>query len=354
MPFFSIIMPVYKVEKYLERAIKSVLEQTYSDFELLLIDDASPDRSLYICRDFAEKDGRVKVIHLDENKGVSNARNIGIDRACGQYLMFMDSDDYIEKELLQTVYTSIKKNRADIIFFGITEEHYDSKGNLKETVIFQLPQNLFKRQADLRRYMIELEKATLYGYACNKFYRLDYLKRIGLRYKEYALNEDILFNVEFCMNIKRMNVLSVPAYHYRKVNNGASRTSQFVDNYFELHKKRVQAILEQYQYWGNCSNYVKAELASIYTRYIMSALQRNCDKRSNMKYADRKRWIKALYDDKVFRAVMPYGHPQSRIVRILYNCLKYHRTYICLALGRVIYMVKTYSPGIFNRVQKNR
>ena len=101
MPFFSIIMPVYKVEKYLERAIKSVLEQTYSDFELLLIDDASPDRSLYICRDFAEKDGRVKVIHLDENKGVSNARNIGIDRACGQYLMFMDSDDYIHPRALE-------------------------------------------------------------------------------------------------------------------------------------------------------------------------------------------------------------------------------------------------------------
>ena len=353
-PFFSVVMPVYNVEKYLSQAIESVLKQSFEKFELLLIDDCSPDRSPQMCDEYEKKDSRIRVIHLEQNAGVSNARNVGMDLAKGQYLFFMDSDDYIDINLFEEIHGSIQKNPAEIVFFGMTEEHFDSKGNHFESVVFNVPTRCFEKQRELRKYMIELEKATLYGYACNKFYDLKYLRNLGLRYKEYALNEDILFNVAYCMDIERMNVLEIPGYHYRKNMDDSSRSSKFVTNYFELHEKRIQVIFDQYKYWKMCGKKVRKDLAAIYTRYIMSALQRNCDSRSDMTFKERRLWLKDLYTQELFNQVMPYGKPKSPIVKVFHFCLTKHLTMISLMFGRVIYMVKTYCPMIFNVVQKNR
>lgn len=353
-PFFSIVMPVYQVEEYLEGAVQSVLKQNYENFELILVDDCSPDNCPKLCDEWAGKDDRIKVIHQKKNAGVSYARNTGMDAARGQYLMFMDSDDYIESKLLQEVYDSVVENAAQIVFFGMSIDQYGVNGDLKESIKIVPPQKKYKNKGELRPYIIELENMTLYGYACNKFYELRYLRQIKLRYEEHALNEDILFNVEYCMNIDKMNILPIPAYHYRKMQVSKSRTGQFVRNYFELHVKRVQVILDQYKAWGLCGDKVKTDLAGIYTRYTMSALQRNCDPKARMSHKLRKEWLRDLYRQPLFNEIIDFGNPESRIVRILNNSLKKRRIYICLFLGRFIYIVKNKLPGLFNIVQKKR
>ena len=353
-PFFSIVMPVYKVEKYLEEAVSSVLNQSSDDFELLLIDDCSPDQSPLICDRMASEEPRIQVIHLEKNGGVSNARNIGMDHASGRYLFFMDSDDFIEPGLFDAARKSLLENPAPIVFFGMTEDHYDPQGRCVESLPVVLPTQYFKDKESLRKYMIRLEKSTLYGYACNKFYDLEYLRNLGLRYKEYALNEDILFNIAFCRDIERMNILGIPAYHYRKNMDNRSRTSQFVKEYFQLHVQKMQALADQYRYWNMYTEDVRCDLAAIYTRYIMSALQRNCDPRSHMTLGKRKRWIKRLYDQQLFKELIPYGKPSNPVVKVLHMCLNRHWTFLALVFGRGIYIVKNKMPGIFNAVQKNR
>lgn len=353
-PFFSIVMPVYKVEKYLRKAVSSVLKQSFGNFELILVDDASPDGSPALCDMLGKEDERIKVIHLEKNGGVSNARNLGMDQALGKYLLFMDSDDYIDEELLRTVRNSLEKNPAQIVFFGMKEEHYDRNGKLIESISVVLPDGYFKDQNSLRNYMIQLEKSTLYGYACNKFYDLEYLRKLGIRYREYALNEDILFNIAFCRDISQMNVLGIPAYHYRKNMGMDSRTSQYVREYFQLHVKKIQALVDQYIYWGMFTKEIRRELAVIYTRYIMSALQRNCDPKSNMTLKKRICWIRRLYEQTLFQELIPHGRPKNLLVRIFHWCLNRHKTFLILFLGRIIYIVKSRMPGIFNVVQKNR
>lgn len=353
-PFFSIIMPVYQVEEYLEEAVKSVLAQSYENYELILVDDCSPDSCPEMCDEWTLKDSRIKVIHQKKNSGVSCARNTGMDAAAGQYLMFMDSDDSIDSSLLQKVFDSLQENRAEIVFFGMTIDLFGTDGKLKETAKIEPPQECFTTKESLRPYIIELENMTLYGYACNKFYDLDYLRGLGLRYEEYALNEDILFNVEYCMEIDKMNVLSIPAYHYRKMQVSKSRTGQFVKNYFELHVKRVQVILDQYKTWGMCTEKVKTDLAGIYTRYIMSALQRSCDVKAGMNHKARKEWLKKLYSQPLFNEIIDFGNSASLIVRVLNNSLKKRRVCFSLILGRFIYIVKNKLPGLFNIVQKKR
>lgn len=102
-PLISVIVPVYRVEEYLERCVKSILSQTYKNLEVILVDDGSPDQCPAICDACAEKDARVKVIH-QENKGLSGARNAGIDAASGEYLAFVDSDDYVSPHFIEELY----------------------------------------------------------------------------------------------------------------------------------------------------------------------------------------------------------------------------------------------------------
>lgn len=353
-PFFSIVMPVYNVKRYLKQAITSVCLQTFGEFELILVDDYSTDGSSKICDDLAKDDDRVKIIHLGKNSGVSYARNIGMDLAEGQYLMFMDSDDYIDVALLKRVYESIQENAAQIVFFGMTEEHFDKNGEHIESVVYTLPEQCFKEKQMLRKYMIEVEKSTLYGYACNKFYNLSYLKKLDLRYREYSLNEDILFNISFCRDISTMNIIDFPAYHYRKTMDAQSRTGKFVEEYFKLHVKKMKALYEQYKYWNMCDEIIRGELAVIYTRYIMSAIQRNCDYRAKMSFTLRRKWLKKLYKQSLFMELIPYGKPQNKIVKLLHGCLKHHLTTIIMILGRMIFIIKNKLPTVFNVAQKNR
>ena len=118
MPELSIIVPIYKVEKYLPKCIESILNQSFTDFELILVDDGSPDYCGLICDEYAGKDSRVKVIHQN-NQGVSAARNAALDVAAGRYLGFVDADDWIEKDMYQTMLQTAFASRADVVICGI-------------------------------------------------------------------------------------------------------------------------------------------------------------------------------------------------------------------------------------------
>ena len=131
----SVIVPVYKVEQYLPKCVESILAQTYTNLEILLVDDGSPDNCGAICEEYARKDPRIKVIHK-ENGGLSSARNAALDIARGEYIGFVDSDDWIQPEMYETLLSGIKKNDADMAYGG----RYDVDGNTGEKTIGLCPQ----------------------------------------------------------------------------------------------------------------------------------------------------------------------------------------------------------------------
>ena len=142
-PFISVVMPVYGVEPYLHRAAESILKQTFRDLELILVDDCSPDRCGEICEEIAKNDSRVKVLHLKKNGGLSNARNQGMTLAAGKYILFMDSDDYLDLDALQLAVDSIHKNPAKLVIWGLIEEYYDNANRLSASVKVDYPEHLF-------------------------------------------------------------------------------------------------------------------------------------------------------------------------------------------------------------------
>ena len=128
----SVVVPVYNVEKYLKKSIESIINQTYKNLEIIIIDDGSSDDSYNVCKKYKEIDSRIILIHT-ENKGVSHARNLGLSKANGKYLIFIDSDDYIEDNMIEILYTNLKKTKSDLSICMYEIVKGDDEGNFNPT-----------------------------------------------------------------------------------------------------------------------------------------------------------------------------------------------------------------------------
>lgn len=352
-PFISVVMPVYNVEKHLKKAVESVLKQSFQDFEMILVDDCSPDGCPELCEQIAEKDSRIKVLHHEQNQGLSKARNTGMKEARGKYIWFMDSDDYVDDGLFSEVKQSLDENMADIVVFGLTEDYYDEKDCLHHSKVIAPEKKLFSDQHAVREYVIQLEKQTLYGYAWNKFYNLEYLRKLGLQFEVITLIEDILFNVKYCMNIESMNVLPYSGYHYNKRMDN-SLTSKFVPDYFKLHRKRIDLICRQYEYWNLYREDIKAVLGALYTRYIFSAVQRNFDKRAGMSWKSRKAWIKCVVKESLVQELIPYAKSEGVLLGTMIRLIRRKNIYGILMTGYTIYICKNKVPMVFSVLKQKR
>ena len=206
MPEFSVIIPVYNVERYLERCILSVLNQTFADFELILIDDGSPDRSGIICDKFASEDKRIIVIH-QKNCGVSAARNAGLDIARGKYVVFIDSDDTVDANYLECM----RRYDADIVIAGI--KNYSIDGSLHHTIT--LPhQNFDKITKDS---VCQLISFNALNYPVSKRYISSIIQRYNLTFSEKMdLCEDTLFFSEYLCHCSSIQYTSAMPYNYYK------------------------------------------------------------------------------------------------------------------------------------------
>lgn len=353
-PYFSIVMPAYGVEAYIERAIKSIQKQSFTDWELIVVDDCSPDQSGAIAEAFAAEDGRIRVIRHEENEGLSSARNTGEAEASGRYIWYMDSDDYVDLNLLEQVYESVEKNPAKLIVFGLLEEYYEKDGTYSYAHAVKPKEGYYVDKESLRREIIYLEQATLYGYAWNKMYELEYLRSLQLKYENVKLIEDILFNVKYCKDIDSMNLLAITPYHYQK-RLDSSLTNKFVPDYYRLHKRRIKLIYEQYCYWELCTEEVKQILGSLYGRYILSALQRNCDKRSGMNHFMRCRWCRSVFGQQMFQQLIPYAKASdSKALAAALKLMKGKHTILCLMMGRAVYIIKEKMPMVYSKVKSER
>lgn len=352
-PFLSIIMPVYKAERYLSKSVESVLGQTFTDFELILINDGSPDRCGEICDSFAERDKRVSVIHFAENKGVKVTRNTAMQQAKGRYITFVDADDEIAADTYMQVYQSVKDTLPDVVVFGVEERYYDRVGQLKSTKKITLPTRYFPDRDKIREYVIELEKSTLYGYLWNKLYDAEHIREHNIFIKDYPIASDFFFNCDFFMEIETMMVLNIAPYSYnRRIDEGL--TSRFFPNFFEIQEERVSSVLNQYEYWGMCSPYVEKSLAEIYVRYVYAGLLRQFDPRANSNGRKRREWLRQRYDSELFKRLMPLASPENRVVRIMGRLLQGQHTTLCLAAVRAMHVMRNSLPLLFSRLKQNR
>lgn len=215
-PLISVIVPVYNAEKYLDRCVDSIVGQTYDNLEIILVDDGSPDNCPAICDTWAEKDSRIKVIHK-ENGGVSSARNAALDIAAGNYVTFVDSDDYIDNDMVDIMAAEARKISADVVIVGFEYENCDK---VAEKTDFS--QIIFNDNDIILNYIND----NIRPEACAKFIKKSVIG--SLRFNlAFGYAEDLLFNYYVLKKCKRIVSLSDKKYHYVQ-NSGNSSTTAFI------------------------------------------------------------------------------------------------------------------------------
>lgn len=228
---FSIILPVYKVEKYLRPCVDSILSQTYQDFEIILVDDASPDSCPQICDEYATKDKRVKVIHK-VNGGLSSARNAGLDIAQGDYIIFIDSDDWWDDlEALSKIATRLEETGVDILIFGM-KKYFMQRNSFGDV---RCPKVLSEEKGD--SFMLHYMRNNIFvACACDKVVRRDFIEDKKLRFVEGQLSEDIEWCARLLLNNPRISVLSECFYVYRQGNSGSISSNITRKNVFHVYE----------------------------------------------------------------------------------------------------------------------
>lgn len=251
MPVISVIVPVYNVEKYISMCIDSILAQTFKDFELLLINDGSSDKSGSICEEYAKKDSRIRVFHKS-NGGASSARNLGLEKALGEWVTFVDADDYLGPTMYESIFTAIDDNKnVDYVrlFCKMTSERYSS--NI--VVNRELKYKVVSRDD-------YFTKESVGGYTHSLFLKLNIIKENQIYFPEnMSLMEDQVFSIDCAINAQYILVLEKPQNYFYYIDNENSITKTVRDNsddiiccinnvYTTFHKKGSLDIINKYFY----------------------------------------------------------------------------------------------------------
>ena len=306
-PLISVIVPVYKVEQYLPKCVDSILNQTYRNLEVILVDDGSPDTCGVICDAYAEKDSRVKVIHK-ENGGLSSARNAGIDIAQGEYFGFVDSDDWIEPGMYETLYAGIAKYNAQMAYGG----RYDVDGATGEKTIGLCPQ-----KEECISGMEMLGRVFVWDNvdsgAWDKLYHRSLFEEI--RYPHGMINEDIAIFYKLMELADKVAMCNKPLYNYLHRANSittakiSDKTFHFVghtDIIYPYIQKEHPELTDRARYFHIC--------ALAYT-VLMTDLAAEEDR---AKYADRCQQRRSeLRSHLPFLMACPYFGKQARLTNIL-------------------------------------
>lgn len=235
----SVIVPVYNVEKYLKRCLDSLINQTLSDIDIICINDGSKDSSLQILEQYAQKDSRI-VIYNQENSGLSVARNTGLEHASGEYIGFVDSDDWVDLDFYEKLYNSAKNNNADIAVADFIREHPNKKPKrlkLKEEKIYTTPEDKFM-----------ICKVHREGCVWNKIYRTEFIHSINLKFVPKMYYEDRDFTIRSLYFSKKL--VTTPNTYYRYFVNPKSivnkRRNYIQDEHYILVRQQVLQFIKEH------------------------------------------------------------------------------------------------------------
>jgi glycosyltransferase involved in cell wall biosynthesis len=252
-PLISIVVAIYNIDAFLDRCLDSLVKQTYRNIEILLIDDKSTDMSSYICDHWADVDSRIKVIHKSKNEGLGMARNTGICNASGDFIFFIDGDDYVSHELVSTCLDEEQKNKTEIVQYGFWSCIENGK------IPYIPKRKIYKGKNEIEKYISDItyfdKKKCLNSSAWSKMFSSSFIKKSNFSYvseREY-ISEDIFSNFQLLKDLTSVSVINKPLYFY--CYNGNSLSRKYDANRFERNNNQI---LRTMDYLTNVLNSKKA------------------------------------------------------------------------------------------------
>ena len=305
IPSISIIIPIYKVEKYLKRCVESVRKQTLTDLEIILVDDGSPDDCPRICDEYLKEDSRIKVIHK-QNGGLASARNAGMNIATGKYLFFLDSDDWLELDGMQRLYETAEKYQVDFVRYRAIRTGWpgmEENAPCMVEEIRELQQGLYEKDRIIKEIYprllatSQLTMGAVVG-AWGSLYRTDFLRKNQLSfYEKVKFSEDLIFSANVVRAAESFYFIDSPGvYHYFYNPNSISKS--FREGRWDSCKSLIKFCENDF---ANDITYdFKKELYYLRWFCIMLALNERKYLRS---YTERRKYCKKMLNDPIIRKV---------------------------------------------------
>jgi len=330
-PKVSIIVPIYKVEKYLIRCLDSIINQTLKELEIILVDDGSPDACPSICNEYSNKDKRIKIIHK-KNEGLGFARNSGLEIAVGEYIAFVDSDDFVSITMYEKLYNLAVLNKLDAIYCGFNlirkSGEIKSFNQVEDFKVFdgrfEVDPFLFEMIGSNPSYHSDMRYLMS---SCLSLYSNKIISKYNIKFhsEREFISEDLLFNMDFLINVKRIGLASDIFYNY--CYNGESLTKTYNVNRFKEQKKLYCEIERKmkihYDY-----NLFKNNLDRLKISHLRGSIFQEIKNISLKNF--HKRWsnIILMCNDNIFEEIF-LNFPFKKLPikhRLFFLCLKYRLT----------------------------
>lgn len=315
----SIIIPVYNVENYIERCIDSLISQSYINLEIILVDDGSTDKSGEICDRYAVVDNRIKVIHI-KNSGRGEARNIGLSQANGQYIGFVDSDDWVEKDLYKYMIENIEETKADISICA----YYECLDDIKNKKMLYEKSFVCTGKEALHYTMSNVIGVYWFNIAIwNKLYKKAVVENIRFRGREY---EDIMYNAEVIYGARNVSYINKCLYNYRLSRTGSIITEGFQRKTIEFEMKYKEERVEFFKRNNETKLARDAEAVVIHDKllyYAFMSLSKDDYSEYIRKYKEDLRKCGFIADTKTNIALLIFKYFPQLWIKIIKKKYKY-------------------------------
>jgi len=347
MPIISVIVCIYNVEYYLNNCVSSILNQTFRDIEVILVDDGSTDGSVKICDTIAESDSRVKVLHI-VNSGMSIARNKGMKIATGEFITFSDSDDIIDKDALKTMYDIITKNNSDLVICGYNA---DIKKDDKIIVSREMmPHNavITEKQQILSKF-IEIKSSHVFDALWNKLFRANIIRNNSIKMPEGEIFEDTEFVLRFLAHTSKVTLCDKCFYHY--VQRIGSVTKSYNPQKLVFLKKRRDSIVEYLFDGGKPSGELGSFCSMFYLKSVYSFFVDLFFPKSKSSIEKIREVIRNELNEYDFNEALIDANGQGFGNRITILVAKTHNITLTYVYSKFVYLLKYKAQSLYWRIK---
>lgn len=339
----SVVVPVFNCDKYLEISMGDILSQTHSNIELILVNDGSTDNSAEICKKIADNDNRVKLICKESSMGAGPARNDGIAASCGDYIMFLDSDDRIEKDMIERLLRAIIENNCQVAVCGY-ETYVENVTNGESNRI--MLDTATYRGEEVKKFFADYYPEGIVGYLWNKLYDITVIKNNNLQFPDMRRLQDGVFNVGFFDIADSCCVIEDILYHYR-LNAQTDMFRKLPTNYYDLIKQFSLSFINKY--------YKSKKIEGFFLNELGSCVENTFSKQWGMDKTARRRYLTGISEDAFFLEMSSQaGACCEKYRRMIVGLLKKKRFTSLAVIVRIKLFAKLRLKKLFYFLKRGR